>query len=110
MDTKNVLTESAYFNPRLIRETSKILNIDTDAKFRFERGIDPLSIEQGLQRAAELIKQICGGEISKFDIQKTQNSKNNLVKFNKGLFKKITGFDIDQKEMIKILTNLGFET
>ena len=72
LDTKNVLIESAYFNPRSIRKTSKILNIDTDAKFRFERGIDPLSIEQGLQRAAELIKKICGGEISKFDIQKIE--------------------------------------
>ena len=109
LDTKNVLIESAYFNPRSIRKTSKILNIDTDAKFRFERGIDPLSIEQGLQRAAELIKKTCGGEISKFDIQKTENIKNKVVKFNTELFKKITGFNIDQKKMIKILTNLGFE-
>jgi len=109
LDTKNVLIESAYFNPRSIRKTSKILNIDTDAKFRFERGIDPLSIEQGLQRAAELIKKICGGKISKFDIQKTKNIKNSLVRFNTELFKKITGFDIDQKEMIEILTNLGFK-
>ena len=109
LDTKNVLIESAYFNPRSIRRTSKALNIDTDAKFRFERGIDPLSIEQGLQRAAELIKKICGGEISKFDIQKTKNIKNNLIKFDIQLFEKITGFKIDQKEMIKILINLGFE-
>jgi len=109
LDTKNVLIESAYFNPRSIRKTSKILNIDTDAKFRFERGIDPLSIEQGLQRAAELIKKICGGEISKFDIQKIENIKNSFIKFDIQLFKKITGFKIDQKEMIKILTNLGFE-
>ena len=109
LDTKNVLIESAYFNPRSIRKTSKILNIDTDAKFRFERGIDPLSIEQGLQRAAELIKKICGGEISKFDIQKIENVKNSFVKFDMQLFEKITGFKIDQKEMIKILTNLGFE-
>jgi phenylalanyl-tRNA synthetase beta chain len=109
LDTKNILIESAYFNPRSIRKTSKILNIDTDAKFRFERGIDPLSIEQGLQRAAELIKKICGGEVSKFDIQKTENIKNNLIKFDAQLFKKITGFNIDQKEMIKILTNLGFK-
>jgi len=109
LDTKNVLIESAYFNPRSIRKTSKTLNIDTDAKFRFERGIDPSSIEQGLQRAAELIKKICGGEISKFDIQKIENIKNNLVKFDSQLFEKITGFKIDQKEMVKILTNLGFE-
>ena len=109
LDTKNILIESAYFNPRSIRKTSKILNIDTDAKFRFERGIDPLSIEQGLQRAAELIKKICGGEISKFDIQKIENVKNSFVKFDMQLFEKITGFKIDQKEIIKILTNLGFE-
>jgi phenylalanyl-tRNA synthetase beta chain len=109
LDTKNVLIESAYFNPRSIRKTSKILNIDTDAKFRFERGIDPLSIEQGLQRAAELIKKICGGQISKFDIKKIENVKNKLVKFDIQLFEKITGFKIEQKEMIKILTNLGFE-
>jgi phenylalanyl-tRNA synthetase beta chain len=109
LDTKNILIESAYFNPRSIRKTSKILNIDTDAKFRFERGIDPLSIEQGLQRAAELIKKICGGEVSKFDVQKIENVKNNIIKFDIQLFKKITGFKIDQKEMIKILTSLGFK-
>jgi phenylalanyl-tRNA synthetase beta chain len=109
IDTTNVLIESAYFNPRSIRKTSKTLNIDTDAKFRFERGIDPLSIEQGLQRAAELIKKICGGEISKFDIQNVKNVKNKSVKFDLQLFEKITGFKIDQKEMITILTNLGFE-
>ncbi|MDB9699444.1 phenylalanine--tRNA ligase subunit beta [Candidatus Pelagibacter sp.] len=109
LDTKNVLIESAYFNPRSIRKTSKILNIDTDAKFRFERGIDPLSIEQGLQRGAELIKKICGGEISKFNIQKIENVKNRFIKFNIQLFEKVTGFKIDQKETIKILTNLGFE-
>ena len=109
LDTKNVLIEAAYFNPRSIRKTSKILNIDTDAKFRFERGIDPLSIEQGLQVAAELIKKICGGEISKFDIQKSENIKNNSLKFDPLLFQKITGFNIEQKEIIKILTDLGFE-
>tara|TARA_B110001454_G_scaffold166024_1_gene155854 strand:+ start:1188 stop:2522 length:1335 start_codon:yes stop_codon:yes gene_type:complete len=72
------------------------------------KGIDPLSIDLGLQKAAELIKNICGGEISKFDIQKSENIKNNSIKFDPALFKKITGFQIDQKEMIKILTNLGF--
>tara|TARA_B110000003_G_scaffold103155_1_gene105362 strand:+ start:537 stop:2945 length:2409 start_codon:yes stop_codon:yes gene_type:complete len=109
LKTKNVLIEAAYFNPRSIRKTSKALNIDTDAKFRFERGIDPLSIEQGLHRAAELIKKICGGEISKFDIQKIENIQNRTVKFETSLFKKITGFNIEQKEMIRILNDLGFE-
>ena len=86
-ETKNVLIEAAYFNPRSIRKTSKFLNIDTDAKFRFERGIDPLSIEQGLHKAAELIKKICGGEVSKFDIQKIENIKNKIVKFKISSFR-----------------------
>ncbi|MBD1156712.1 phenylalanine--tRNA ligase subunit beta [Pelagibacterales bacterium SAG-MED20] len=109
LETKNVLIEAAYFNPRSIRKTSKVLNIDTDAKFRFERGIDPLSIEQGLQKAAELIKKICGGEVSKFDIQKIENIKKKIVKFEISSFRKITGFNIEQKKIIKILLDLGFK-
>jgi phenylalanyl-tRNA synthetase beta chain len=110
LETKNVLIEAAHFNPKSIRKTSKILNIDTDAKFRFERGIDPMSVELGLHRAAELIKKICGGEISKFDIQKSENIKNTLIKFDPLLFERITGFNIEKKKMIKILNDLGFET
>ena len=109
LGTKNILIEAAYFNPRSIRKTSKTLNIETDAKFRFERGVDPLSVEQGLQVAAQLIKKICGGEINKFDIQKIENIKHSLIKFNPASFQKITGFKIEKKEMIKILGNLGFE-
>tara|TARA_B110001450_G_scaffold111654_1_gene105474 strand:- start:179 stop:2278 length:2100 start_codon:yes stop_codon:yes gene_type:complete len=109
LETKNVLIEAAYFNPRSIRKTSKILNLDTDAKFRFERGIDPLSIEQGLQRAAELIKKICGGEVSKFDIQKVENIKTRIIKFETLSFEKITGFSMGQKKIIKILDDLGFK-
>ncbi len=109
-DTKNVLIESAYFEPRSIRRTSKKLNIDTDAKFRFERGIDPLSIKEGLIKAASLIKKICGGEISKIDIQKIHNYQEKIIKFEIKLFEKITGFKISIKEILKILIDLGFKT
>ena len=108
-DTKNILLESAYFEPRSIRKTSKKLNLDTDAKFRFERGIDPLSIEDGLNKAALLIKEICGGEISKIDIQKAENYKNTIIKFDVNLFEKVSGLKISIKEMIKILLDLGFK-
>jgi len=108
-DTKNILLESAYFMPRSIRSTSKKLNLDTDAKFRFERGIDPLSIEDGLNKAALLIKEICGGEISKIDIQKIETNKVKTIKFDANLFEKITGFKISTKEMFKILEDLGFK-
>ena len=109
LDTKNVLIESAYFSPRSIRKSSKILNIDTDAKFRFERGIDPLSVEQGLKKAVSLIQEICGGIASEFDIQKIENYENKSLKFDPNLFEKITGIKIEKNEMIKILDDLGFE-
>ncbi len=109
LDTKNVLLESAYFDPRSIRKTAKNLNIDTDAKFRFERGIDHLSIENGLNKAAILIKEICGGEISKIDIQKIESYKNKVIKFEPKIFEKVTGFNISIKEMINILEKLGFK-
>ena len=108
LHTKNVLLEAAYFEPRSIRNTAKKLNIDTDAKFRFERGIDPLSIEDGLNRAALLIKEICGGEISKIDIQRIETFKKKTIKFDPYSFEKITGFKIHVKEMLKILESLGF--
>ncbi len=107
--TKNILLESAYFLPRSIRKTSKQLNIDTDAKFRFERGIDPLSIEEGLIKASELIKQICGGEISNLDVKKIDNYKKTIINFDPFLFEKTTGFNVENKELIKILEKLGFD-
>ena len=108
LDTKNILLESAYFNPKSIRKTSKLLNIDTDAKFRFERGIDPNSIEEGLVKAAKLIQEICGGEISKLDVQKSEIFKKISIIFPLDLFESVTGFKISVKEIIKILTDLGF--
>tara|TARA_E500000178_G_scaffold354393_1_gene423179 strand:+ start:1077 stop:3485 length:2409 start_codon:yes stop_codon:yes gene_type:complete len=109
LETKNVLLESAYFDPRSIRKTAKKLNIDTDAKFRFERGIDQLSIEEGLNKAAYLIKEICSGEISKIDIQKIETYKNKIIKFEPKMFEKVTGFKIPAKEMVNILDKLGFK-
>ncbi len=109
IDTKNILLESAYFDPRSIRNTAKKLNLETDAKFRFERGIDPLSIEDGLNKAALLIKEICGGEISKLDIQKIETYKAKSILYDPKLFEKISGYKISNREMLKILGDLGFK-
>ncbi|MDC6482826.1 phenylalanine--tRNA ligase subunit beta [Candidatus Pelagibacter sp.] len=109
LETKNVLIESAYFSPRSIRKSSKILNIDTDAKFRFERGIDPLSIEEGLEKAAILIQEICGGKVSEFDVQKIEDYEDKSLKFDPSLFQKTTGIEIENNEILKILKQLGFE-
>jgi phenylalanyl-tRNA synthetase beta chain len=62
--TKNIFLESAYFNPVSVRKTSKRHGLKTDASFRFERGTDPDITVFALKRAALLIKEVAGGEIS----------------------------------------------
>ena len=107
LDTKNILLESAYFLPASIRKTSRVLNINTDAKYRFERGIDPKSIKEGLELAAALIVKICGGSPSKFSIVGSVVQKNKVVTLDIKKFKKIIGIAISNVEANKILTSLG---
>ena len=63
-NTTNIFLESAYFNPVSIRKTAKRHSLNTDASFRFERGIDPTITEYALKRAALLIQEVAGGEIT----------------------------------------------
>ena len=108
LETKNILLESAYFLPSSIRKTSKELIIDTDAKYRFERGIDPNSILEGLEVATDLILKICGGQASKFIITGKNSQKNKTIKFDINNFENLIGIPISIKEAQKILTSLGF--
>jgi Phenylalanyl-tRNA synthetase beta subunit len=107
-DTKNILLESAYFLPSSIRKTSRELAINTDAKYRFERGIDPNSVTEGLQFATELILKICGGQASKFTIIGKNYQKNKIVNFDIYNFEKLIGIPISINEAKKILMSLGF--
>jgi phenylalanyl-tRNA synthetase beta chain len=107
LDTKNILLESAYFLPTSIRRTSRVLNINSDAKYRFERGIDPNSITEGLEVATALIVKICGGQASKFSIAGSKPQKNKIVNLNIEKFKKIVGISISNQEVNKILKLLG---
>jgi len=107
LDTKNILLESAYFLPFSIRKTSRALNINTDAKYRFERGIDPNSIKEGLELAVALIVKICGGSASKFSIVGSTFQKNKIITLDIKKFKKIIGITISNLEVNKILTSLG---
>ena len=109
LGTKNILLESAYFHPKSIRKTSRLLSIDTDAKHRFERGIDPNSIEEGLLVAAGLIQKLCGGTISKKDIQINKRFKQRKIIFPITKLQSITGFKVPEKEIGKILDGLGFK-
>ena len=107
LDTKNILLESAYFLPTSIRKTSRALNISSDAKYRFERGIDPNSITEGLEAAATLIVKICGGEASKFSIAGSNLKKNKIVNLDVEKFKQVIGISISNQEVNKILKLLG---
>jgi phenylalanyl-tRNA synthetase beta chain len=109
LDTKNILLESAYFLPSSIRKTARLLNINTDAKYRFERGVDPNSTQEGLEIAAELIIKICGGEASKYSKTGQKNSKNKIIFFDIKTFKNLIGIPISIPEAVKILSSLGFK-
>ena len=109
LKTKNILLEAAYFSPSSIRKTARTLNINTDAKYRFERGIDPNSIKEGLMLATELILKICGGQASKFQITGKTNQKNKVINFQIEKFEKLIGISINAKEIDKILSSLGFK-
>jgi len=107
LSTTNILLESAYFFPTQIRKTSKILNIDTDAKYRFERGIDPNSINLGLELGMCMILDICGGEASKISIVGKIKDERKIIDFEPEKFLKVIGFSITSEKMKKILTSLG---
>ena len=109
INTKNILLESAYFLPSSIRKTARLLNINTDAKYRFERGIDPNSTQEGLEIATELIIKICGGEASKYSITGQKIQKNKIIEFDVQKFINLIGISITTAETDKILSSLGFK-
>ena len=109
LDTRNILLEAAYFSPSSIRKTARALNINTDAKYRFERGVDPDSIKEGLELATELILKICGGDASKFQITGKTSKKNKIINFQVEKFEKLIGISITANEIDKILSSLGFK-
>jgi phenylalanyl-tRNA synthetase beta chain len=109
-NTTSIFLESAYFNPVFIRKTAKRHGLSTDASFRFERGIDPTITEYALKRAAILIKEIAGGEITSdiVDIyQKKVEDFQILLNFNK--VNKIIGQEIPKETIKKILVSLDIK-
>jgi phenylalanyl-tRNA synthetase beta chain len=109
-DTKNVLIESAYFNPSSIRKTSKHLQLSTDASYRFERGTDPGNTMYAAERTAQLLKEIAGGKIAKGSIDVYPKKIKELVlKLRLSRVSKVLGFDVSKKDTIRILKNLGFK-
>jgi phenylalanyl-tRNA synthetase beta chain len=105
--TKNVFLESAYFNPVSIRKTAKRHGLNTDASFRFERGIDPETVVLAAKRAALLIQELAGGKLSVItDIYPNPIPHQKVeVKFDN--INKLIGQDIPQETVLSILDDLG---
>ena len=109
-NTTKIFLESAYFDPISIRKTAKRHGLNTDASFRYERGIDPEIGEFALKRAALLIQELAGGEITSDIIEVTQPLPEKASLFI--LFDRITkvlGQEIPKDELITILSALEIE-
>src|SRR5574343_253564 len=108
--TQAIFLESAYFNPVLVRKTAKRHTLSTDASFRFERGIDPTITEYALKRAAVLIQEVAGGEITS-DIRDIYPKKiedfSVFIHFNK--VNRIIGEEIKPETIKKILASLDIK-
>jgi len=108
-DTQVVFLESAYFNPVSIRRSARKLAMPTDASFRFERGVDPEGVIIALNRAAQLIADISGGNICKNCIDEYPHKILPVKDITLRLSRicQLTGTVIEAREVIKILQGLG---
>lgn len=106
--TTNITLEAAEFNPVCIRKTSKSLNLSTEAGYRFERGIDPLSVEMAIDKAAGLITEICGGKITGKFVNIARKYENPRVGISYDKINKLLGTNLSPDDINKLLLSLGF--
>lgn len=108
-NTKNIILESAYFNPVSVRKTSKRLGISTDSSYRYERGIEPTITGIALSNAANMIIEVCGGEVVGTGIGGKLPTEERKIEYSPELFLKKTGIEISADVQREILTKLGFK-
>ncbi|MCL4164921.1 UNVERIFIED_CONTAM: hypothetical protein GTU68_044910, partial [Idotea baltica] len=106
-ETKNVLIECAYFDPARTASTGRKAGIITDARYRFERGVDPAFVAPGLDLATEWVLELCGGEASKAEIAGTPPEGGTVISFDYGKVRRLTGVDIPPDEGRRILEAIG---
>ncbi|MEP7223056.1 MAG: phenylalanine--tRNA ligase subunit beta [Novosphingobium sp.] len=106
--TTDVLLEIAYFDPERIAATGRKLNLTSDARSRFERGVDPQFLDAGLDMLTALIIEICGGEASEVVRAGQPPVTPKQVTFDPALTERLGGVAIPQDEQKRILTALGF--
>ncbi len=107
-DTVNVFLEAAWFDPVRTATTGRKLAIQSDARFRFERGVDPAFVEKGAEIASRLILDICGGEASDLVIAGRPPLRNASYPLRMDRVRTLTGADIASEEQALILERLGF--
>ncbi len=108
-NTKNIILESAYFNPVSVRKTSKRLGVSTDSSYRYERGIDPTITGYALSVATRTIMTRCGGKIVGTGIGSKISSDTRQIEYTPSLFKQKTGINMDVNMQREILEKLGFD-
>ncbi len=105
--TTNVFIESAYFDPKRTARTGRKLGIQSDARFRFERGVDPEFVMPGLELATDLILTLCGGAPSKITVAGKPPKPRAPFKFDPALVKRLSGLDLGAGEIKRLLGALG---
>ncbi|MBU1210068.1 MAG: phenylalanine--tRNA ligase subunit beta [Alphaproteobacteria bacterium] len=106
-DTTNVLIESAWFDPLRTAATGRKTGLVTDARYRFERGVDPASVLPGLDLATALILKLAGGEPSRARIAGKPPEPDLKIEFDTSLVARLTGLQLKTAEIRKTLEALG---
>jgi phenylalanyl-tRNA synthetase beta chain len=107
LKTSEILLEAAFFKPSIIAAAGRKFNILSDARHRFERGVDEATCENGIELATKLILEICGGEASEIKIVGAK-SENKKIEFELEKIKKLTGVEVPADKAQEILSALGF--
>lgn len=107
-NTKNIFLEIGLFDADNITLTARAHQIDSDAKYRFERKIDSEFMELALDLVSEMISQICGGQMSLPVIVDNLKYESRIIKFNLSDLKKLIGIEYKKENVINILHSLGF--
>ena len=107
-DTTDVLIESALWNPQNVAKTGRTLGVSTDARYRFERGVDPAYMVDGLEYATRLVTEICGGTASEPIVEGFEPPAPREIRFPISEIERLTGVAVAEPEAISILRRLGF--
>jgi len=106
--TTDVFVESAWFDPITVARTGRMLGIVSDARYRFERGVDPEFVVPGLELATKMILNFCGGEPSEIVVAGAAPNLKKTIEFAPAFVKRLAGLEVSKSEIIAILTKLGF--